>query len=97
MMKGIHRLDMILVTSILILSLIHYLYHANHLKGASVHPLYRDILTQDSSNIRNNHNSSNNDSNNNNNINNTKPNEMSIQICDKSHPCKTAFPKGNLQ
>ena len=90
-MKGIHRLDMILVTSILILSLIHYLSHANHLKGASIHPLYRDILTQDSNNIRNNHNNSNNDSNNNN------PNEMSIQVCDKSHPCKITFPKGNLQ
>lgn len=29
--------------------------------------------------------------------NNTKQNEMSIQICDKSHPCKTGPSKGNLQ
>ncbi len=29
--------------------------------------------------------------------NNTKQNEMSIQICDNSHPCKTGPSKGNLQ
>jgi len=29
--------------------------------------------------------------------NNTKQNEMSIQICDKSHPCKSGPSKGNLQ
>lgn len=82
-------LKKLLVVSILLLSVIHCVLGSSQTKAAtSGHPLSQDSLIQSSSrNSSNVHNGNN----------NTKQNEMSIQICDKSHPCKSLTPNSGLQ
>jgi hypothetical protein len=74
-------LEKFLVASLLVLSVIHCILSASQTKAAtSSHPVNQNSLIQNSSgNSSNVHNSNN----------NSKQNEMSIQICDKSHPCKS--------
>jgi hypothetical protein len=83
------QLKKLSVISILVLSMIHCVLGSSQTKAAaSGHPVSHDSLIQSSSrNSSNVHNGNN----------NTKQNEMSIQICDKSHPCKSLTPNSGLQ
>jgi hypothetical protein len=98
-MKRSNQLENLLVVSTLLTIMTYSFFYTSHAAAASSDSARPDALIQNSSkNSKNIHNDFNNiNSNNNNNNNNTKPNVVSIQICDKSHPCKSGQSKGNLQ
>jgi competence protein ComGC len=98
-MKRSKQLKNLLVVSILLAVMINSIFYTSQAVAATGESTRKDALSQNSDKNSNNiHDGFNNSkSNNNNNNNHTKPNEMSIQICDKSHPCKSSQSIGNLQ
>ena len=87
----------LLVVSILLAVMINSIFYTSHAVAATGESTRQDALSQNSDKNSNNIHDGFNNSKSNNNNNATKQNEMSIQICDKSHPCKSSQSKGNLQ
>lgn len=82
------------LTASLFLALLFYTFiSTNHTVAANSDSAKSDLIKNSEKNSKS-HTANENSSLGNN---NTKQNEMSIQICDKSHPCKTGTSKGNLQ
>ena len=96
-MKRSKQLKNLLVVSILLAVMINSIFYTSQAVAATGESTRKDALSQNSDkNSKNIHDGFDNSKSNNNN-NDSKPNEMSIQICDKSHPCKSSQSKGNLQ
>ena len=96
-MKRSKQLKNFLVVYILLAVMINSIFYTSQAVAATGESTRKDALSQNSDkNSKNIHDGFNNSKSNNNN-NDTTPNEMSIQICDKSHPCKSSQSKGNLQ
>jgi competence protein ComGC len=96
-MKRSKQLKNLLVVSILLAVMINSIFYTSQAVAATGESTRKDALSQNSDKNPNNIHDGFNNSKSNNNNNDTKPNEMSIQICDKSHPCKSSQSKGNLQ
>jgi competence protein ComGC len=96
-MKRSKQLKNLVVVSILLAVMINSIFYTSQAVAATGESTRKDVLSQNSDKNSNNIHDGFNNSKSNNNNNDTKPNEMSIQICDKSHPCKSSQSKGNLQ
>jgi len=96
-MKRSKQLKNLLVVSILLAVVINSIFYTSQAVAATGESTRKDALSQNSDKNSNNIHDGFNYSKSNNNNNDSKPNEMSIQICDKSHPCKSSQSKGNLQ
>jgi competence protein ComGC len=96
-MKRSKQLKNLLVVSILLAVMINSIFYTSQAVAATGESTRKDALSQNSDKNSNNIHDGFNTSKSNNNNNDTKPNEMSIQICDKSHHCKSSQSKGNLQ
>jgi competence protein ComGC len=96
-MKRSKQLKNLLVVSILLAVMINSIFYTSQAVAATGESTRKDALSQNSDKNSNNIHDGFNNSKSNNNNNDTKPNEMAIQICDKSHPCKSSQSKGNLQ
>jgi hypothetical protein len=96
-MKRFKQLKNLLVVSMLLAVMINSIFYTTQAVAATGESTRKDALSQNSGKNSNNIHDGFNTSKSNNNNNHTKPNEMSIQICDKSHPCKSSQSKGNLQ
>jgi hypothetical protein len=97
-MKRSKQLKNLVVVSILLAVMINSIFYTSQAVAATGESTRKDVLSQNSDKNSNNiHDGFNNSKSNNNNNYYTKPHEMSIQICDKSHPCKSSQSKGNLQ
>ena len=96
-MKRSKQLKNLLVVSILLAVMTNSIFYTSQAVAATGESTRKDALSQNSDKNSNNIHDGFNTSKSNNNNNDTKPNEMSIQICDKSHPCKSSQSKGNLQ
>ena len=96
-MRRSKQLKNLLVVSILLAVMTNSIFYTSQAVAATGESTRKDALSQNSDKNSNNIHDGFNNSRSNNNNNDTKPNEMSIQICDKSHPCKSSQSKGNLQ
>ena len=96
-MKRSKQLKNLLVVSILLAVMINSFFYTSQAVAATGESTRKDAFSQNSDKNSNNIHDGFNNSKSNNNNNDTTPNEMSIQICDKSHPCKSSQSKGNLQ
>jgi hypothetical protein len=96
-MKRSKQLKNLQVVSILLAVMINSIFYTSQAVAATGESIRKDALSQNSDKNSNNIHDGFNHSKTNNNNNATKQNEMSIQICDKSHPCKSSQSKGNLQ
>jgi hypothetical protein len=96
-MKRSKQLKNLLVVSILLAVMTNSIFYTSQAVTATGESTRKDALSQNSDKNSNNIHDGFNNSKRSNNNNDTKPSEMSIQICDKSHPCKSSQSKGNLQ
>jgi hypothetical protein len=92
-MRRLLQLRHFLAVSLSFAILIYVFIYNIHTVAASNDSNNSDSLKNPGKNSKSYHISENSSQGNN----NTKQNEMSIQICDKSHPCKSGPSKGNLQ
>ncbi|HEY7572937.1 MAG TPA: hypothetical protein VH796_16375 [Nitrososphaeraceae archaeon] len=82
-----------LTVSLFFAILIYAFISNSHTAAASSDSTKSDLTKNSGKNSKSYHTNDNSSQGNN----NTKQNEMSIQICDKSHPCKSGPSKENLQ